>query len=239
MFNAPRIVVWMIGVIFGIHVIRQILPHGLNLELMAYFSFIPVKYTSGGNFSLFEQGIGFVSYMFLHGDFMHVGFNSLWLLVFATPLARRWRTRRLISFYLACGVLGALAHLLLVPSSSSHLIGASGGVSALMGAAVRFALFGESGVGGMMQSGHSQGLIMPLTDRRVLAFSGVWIAINLVFGLSAGLSGGALVAWDVHLVGYIAGLLLFPWFDGYGRGSSSGGGSGGNGKDRSHIRIVK
>lgn len=239
MFNAPPIVAWMIGIFFGIHIIRQILPHRFDIEVLINFSFIPIKYTGGGNVSLFEKAAGLVGHMFLHGDFVHVGFNSLWFLVFATPLARRWRPRRLIFFFLSCGVAGALFHLLLYPSSSSPLIGASGGVAALMGAAVRFAVFAPGGMSSIMQfSNTSRGPILPISDRRVLAFSGVWIAINLVFGIGASLGGGAIIAWDVHLMGYLAGMVLFPWFDGYRQGSAGDGGKP-NGKDRSNIRIVK
>ncbi len=51
-------------------------------------------------------------------------------------------------------------------------------------------------------------------NSRVLVFLGVWFGINLIFGLTggAGLAEGG-VAWDAHIGGFVAGLLLFRWFD--------------------------
>jgi membrane associated rhomboid family serine protease len=54
-----------------------------------------------------------------------------------------------------------------------------------------------------------------LRDTRVLAFLGVWFGLNLFFGLFAGGGGFASgpIAWEAHIGGFIAGLLLFPYFD--------------------------
>lgn len=50
-------------------------------------------------------------------------------------------------------------------------------------------------------------------DARVLTFLGVWFGVNLIFGLiGGGISEGA-VAWDAHIGGFLAGLLLFRFFD--------------------------
>jgi len=56
-----------------------------------------------------------------------------------------------------------------------------------------------------------------LRDPRVLAFLVVWFGINILFGLSSlpmpGVGANQVVAWEAHLGGFLAGLLLFSWFD--------------------------
>ena len=58
-------------------------------------------------------------------------------------------------------------------------------------------------------------LVHVLSDARVLIFLGVWFGINLMFGLgSLSFTGGDQpVAWQAHIGGFLAGLLLFSWFD--------------------------
>jgi membrane associated rhomboid family serine protease len=54
-----------------------------------------------------------------------------------------------------------------------------------------------------------------MRDRRVLTFLGVWFGLNLLFGLTSGQTGLAsgTIAWEAHIGGFVAGLLLFPLFD--------------------------
>jgi membrane associated rhomboid family serine protease len=239
-FNAPRSVVWLIGLLIAIHLVRALLPADWDREVLYYFAFFPAKYAAGSSIPWLEKLIAFVSHLFLHGDTMHVGFNSIWLLALGTPVARRLPTRRFLGLFLICGILGALVHLVLFPMSRSPMIGASGAIAAMMGAAVRFALFVPGGYAQGMRFGFPRGWILPLSDRRILAFTGVWMAINLFIGLSGGpfSSPDQSIAWDVHIAGYVAGLLLFPVFDRWKGGGN--GASGGPDNDRpSHLRRVK
>lgn len=215
MFNAPRSVVWLIGVIVGIHIIRYLIPESWDQEVMFYFAFFPAKYGGDTSISLIEKLVAFVSHLFLHGDITHVGMNAVWLLALGTPVARRLSTQKFFGLFLVCGVLGALIHLLLFPTSRVPMIGASGAIAALMGAAVRFALYAPGGYAHGLRYGVAKGPILALSDRRVLTFSAIWVALNMILGLSGGplSSPGQTIAWDVHIAGYFAGLLLFPLFD--------------------------
>jgi membrane associated rhomboid family serine protease len=58
-------------------------------------------------------------------------------------------------------------------------------------------------------------LSVVMRDRRVLTFLGVWFGLNLLFGLTSGQTGLAsgTIAWEAHIGGFVAGLLLFPLFD--------------------------
>jgi membrane associated rhomboid family serine protease len=101
------------------------------------------------------------------------------------------------------------------------VIGASAAISGTMAAAMRFA-FQRGGPLNFWRDGDSVAYRVPaiplsgvLRDPRVLAFLAVWFGINIVFGLSPLpiVGGNQVVAWQAHIGGFLAGLLLFSWFD--------------------------
>lgn len=238
MINAPSVVKIMMAVMVIMHVARYLLPRGVEAQFIYQMSFIPARYSGNDllNASLLEKIFPFFTYMFLHADFLHLTMNTLWLLVFGTPVARRIGTRSFLALFFLTGILGALMHLVLFSNSAIPMIGASGSISALMGAAARFALFPPFGSGMAFSMMGTPGPLTPLTDRRLLAFTGVWLAINLIFGLGGAMTGpGQMVAWDVHLAGFFAGLLFFPYFD---RAEPKGPG-GQKKKHPSYIREIK
>ena len=154
----------------------------------------------------------FVTYGFLHADLSHIGLNSLWLLAFGSPVARRFGSWRFAAFFAVTAAAGALAHWAAYPAGFAPVIGASASVSGAMAAASRF----------MFQPRRPDDLQRPvlplarlLADRRVVLFLGIWIVVNLVTGLAAvplGLSESG-IAWVAHIGGFLAGLLLFGLFD--------------------------
>ena len=101
------------------------------------------------------------------------------------------------------------------------MIGASAAISGTMAAAMRFA-FQRGGPIGMLGRADESAYRVPaislrgmLSDARVLLFLGVWFGINLIFGIgSLPITGSEQpVAWQAHIGGFIAGMLLFSWFD--------------------------
>jgi membrane associated rhomboid family serine protease len=116
---------------------------------------------------------------------------------------------------------GALAHLITHEHAVAPMIGASASVSGTMAAAIRFAFVRGSFLS--FNRGDAQAAAqvpaLPLTralrDRRVLGFLVVWFGINIIFGVASiaiGTDGGS-VAWQAHIGGFLAGLLLFSLFD--------------------------
>ena len=100
-------------------------------------------------------------------------------------------------FYLACGALANLAYAAVHPGEEALLVGASGAVSGLMGAASRL-IAGRGRVG-------------PILSRPVLGMGGAWLAINLLIalvGFAPG-AGDAAIAWEAHVAGFVVGVLLF------------------------------
>jgi membrane associated rhomboid family serine protease len=144
--------------------------------------------------------------MFLHGSWTHIGVNSVWLLAFGPVAARRFGWMLFLVFFLVCGVAGAAVHLVLNWADPNPLIGASAGISGLMAAAFRMLSF-EPRVTPVP--------LEPILSRRILLWTAIWVGVNFVagkMGIGAG-GGGDAVAWQAHLGGYAAGLLLAGMFD--------------------------
>jgi membrane associated rhomboid family serine protease len=207
--RAPAIVTAFIGLFFAVHVATLFLSDEQYDYLIAHFALVPVQFAV-----TFEAGglaamVPIVSYAFLHGDFVHLIFNSLWFLVFATAVARRAGRGRFLLLLLVTTVGAALTHLLFHWGSPVPVVGASGAVSGLMGAAFRFIFIDP----------HTTPVWPParlsLLSRPVLLASAVWIVLNIVLGVTGFTPEGfgRAIAWEAHIGGFLTGLLLFPLFD--------------------------
>jgi membrane associated rhomboid family serine protease len=196
-----------------------LLSRGADLEVLLLFAFIPARYE--GSFVPLPGGLAadiwtFFTYALIHADLTHLGFNAIWLLAFGTPLARRFGAFRFLLFCVVTAAAGALAHLLTHSAQVQPMVGASAIISGAMAAAMRFAF--QPG-GGMHWRGnmHLPAVPLPvaLRDPRVLVFLAVWFGLNLLFGLGSVplLGNDQPVAWQAHVGGFLAGLLLFGFFD--------------------------
>ena len=163
-----------------------------------------------------------LTYALLHADWTHLLLNSVWLLAFGSAVAWRFGTGRFFGFFVVTALAGAAAHWLAHPVGLAPVIGASASVSGAMAAAARFAF--QPG-GPMRRGGRERGpelyqlpalpLSRVFTDRQALPFVLAWFVINLVTGIGAvplGLSESG-IAWEAHIGGFLAGLVLFDWFD--------------------------
>jgi membrane associated rhomboid family serine protease len=156
-----------------------------------------------------------VTYALLHASWEHVAVNSLWMLAFGSPVMQRLGILRFFAFFAVTAALAAIFHAVFNPADVSVLVGASGAVSGLTAAALRFTI-GPHGFGAGPQASHRPAapLSTALRDRRVLIFIAVWFGINLLAGLGVPLGGAdARIAWEAHVGGFLAGLLLFSAFD--------------------------
>jgi membrane associated rhomboid family serine protease len=146
--------------------------------------------------------IPLVAAIFLHGGWAHVLLNSAFILAFGAPVSRRMGTgpagaTAYFGFFLVCGVLGNLAFCLVHPNGDEVAVGASGAGSALMAAASRLLTPGPR--------------LAPFLSRPVVTMAVAFVVANLIIafvGWAPG-AGDAKIAWQVHLGGYAAGLLLF------------------------------
>ena len=228
LFNIPSVVIAVLALLALIHAVRTLLlTDDQNIEFLLSFAFIPARYDTsivlGGEL---PGGFGaelwsFVSYSLIHADWTHVGVNAVWLLPFGSAVARRFGAPRFVAFYAVTAAAGAALHLATHAGEQFPMIGASAAVSGTMAAAMRFA-FQRSGPLGLLRTDDEQAYRVPaipltrvLSDARVLIFLAVWFGINILFGLgSLSITGSDQpVAWQAHIGGFLAGLLLFSWFD--------------------------
>jgi len=160
----------------------------------------------------------------IHGSWVHFGVNAIWLLPFGSAVARRFGPWRFMAFFAVTAAAGALAHLIAYVGQNAPVVGASAAISGTMAGAMRFA-FQPGGPLNFMRTGEDADYRVPaiplagvLRDPRVVIFLVVWFGINLLFGatslpIGGGLGAGEVVAWQAHIGGFVAGLILFSWFD--------------------------
>jgi membrane associated rhomboid family serine protease len=225
-FNLPPVVSALVALMLAIQAGQTLfLSSDAQLQVLLNFAFIPVRETQpelfDGMVALGASGARvwtFLTYAFLHGGWAHVGINCVWLAAFGSPVVRRFGARRFLLYAAIGAIAGAAIHLAIYPHSQVPVVGASAAISALMAGAARFVFQAEGPMWSL--SGFdayrrpAAPLIAIVRDGRVMAFLGVWFAVNIIFGVTggAGLAEGA-VAWDAHIGGFLAGLLLFRLFD--------------------------
>jgi membrane associated rhomboid family serine protease len=224
----PGALIAYVALLAVIHAVRMLLPADVDNIVVYMFGFIPKRYDSTLLAVTFPGGAGakvwsFVTYSLLHANLAHIGFNVLWLLPFGSALARRFGAIRFFLFIAVTAAAGALAHLLTHEHAVVPMIGASASVSGAMAAAIRFAFVHGSFLSFSRGDADADAaarvpalsLLRSFRNPRVLGFLGVWFGINIIFGIgSIGIgTEGMDVAWQAHIGGFFAGLLLFSLFD--------------------------
>ncbi|MDC7785922.1 rhomboid family intramembrane serine protease [Rhodoplanes sp. TEM] len=226
--NLPTVIAGLIAAFGLVHAFRElVLTPSQDVDFLLLFAFIPARYAPLPGIDIALPGglaadiWTFVSYAFLHGDLTHLGVNVLWLLPFGSAVARRFGTARFVAFFAATAAAGALLHLATHAGELLPMIGASAAISGFMAAAMRF-VFQVGGPLGVFRNTDHTAYLVPaaplaatLKDPRILGFLIVWFGLNILFGLgSVGMLGvDQPVAWQAHIGGFVAGLLLFPVFD--------------------------
>lgn len=142
--------------------------------------------------------------MFLHGGFLHLGGNMLFLWVFGNNIEDRLGKLRYVVFYLATGIAGSLAHIALNPGSQIPTIGASGAISGLLGAYI--VLFPHARIHSVVPIP----ILFFLIGRiRLPAYVvlGIWFVSQFFIGGGQQPEGGG-VAWVAHVGGFVAGMVM-------------------------------
>jgi membrane associated rhomboid family serine protease len=142
---------------------------------------------------------GLLTSVLVHGGWVHVLMNAVAALTFGAPVARLFRggvgVGAFLTLYVASGVVATLGYGLVHYGSGDLLVGASGAVFGLIGAATRL-------LGG-------RGTVLPLTDRSVIGAAVAWMGVNAAVGLIGFAPGvaGATIAWEAHAFGFLFGIL--------------------------------
>jgi membrane associated rhomboid family serine protease len=196
MFNAPWPALVLVAAIVGGYAIQSRIS---DAQLTPYV-FSPAALAQGAWWTPLTA-------VFLHGNWTHALTNAALVLAFGTPVARLFGTglRGVVcyfAFFLVCGVLAALGFAALHWGADAGMVGASGAASGLVAAAARL----------VAGRGRLGGIFAPF----VLTMGAAWLLVNLMVAgvMMAGASGlipgtgGAGVAWEAHLAGFVAGALL-------------------------------
>lgn len=164
---------------------------------------IPSEYANGADAPPIHPGpfwITTVTSMFMHGGWMHIFGNMLFLWVFGDNVEEAIGHSKFLLFYLVCGVLAALAQVAIDPTSNVPSLGASGAISGILGAYIT--MFPKQRVRVLI--GRS------ITHMPAIVVIGLWAALQFVNGLGqlaqTEETGG--VAYAAHVGGFVAGLAL-------------------------------
>ena len=205
-FNAPAPVLGFAALLLILHGGFGLLDQAGQRDLIWQFALISerlgallpeLQYPDG-----LSAALTFVSHAFLHGDWMHVGFNAAWIVAMGVPVWRAfgggWRSGLGFGLvFAASAVAGGLAFVWF-SAPQSWAIGASGGASGLMAAALAVSVRHPEGP---IRNRLRGGLVLP-----DLAF----VALNVGVGLFGTGLFGSDIAWQAHIGGYLAGAILFP-----------------------------
>lgn len=139
--------------------------------------------------------------MFMHGGFLHLGGNMLYLWIFGNNIEDELGHVGFVVFYVLCGVVAAYAHALSSPNSLVPMIGASGAIAGVLGAYLW--LYPRAQVHTLL----FLGFFVQVIKLPALIVIGFWAIIQAINSISAlgGSSGGG-VAWFAHLGGFAFGL---------------------------------
>lgn len=148
--------------------------------------------------------LGLFSSMFLHGGWLHILGNMLYLWIFGNNVEDRLGRLPFLAFYVAGGLAAGLTQVWIDPTSSVPLVGASGAIAATLGAYV--ALF----PGARVLSLVFLGFFYQLLEIPALIVLGFWFVLQLIDGVASlgGETAGGGVAFFAHIGGFVVGLLI-------------------------------
>ena len=180
-------------------------------EVAVYsFGFIPARFFTGAELppelEILSPSMTILSSMFMHGGWLHLGSNMLYLWIFGDNIEDSMGHVRFLIFYLLCGVAAALAQGFVDPASEIPMIGASGAISGVLGgyillhpgATVRVLIF--------------LGIFATVAHVPALIVLGLWFLLQLLSGfMTPTTEGGGVAVW-AHVGGFVAGFLLISFF---------------------------
>jgi len=160
------------------------------------WAFVPSRFLANP----IGDSITILTSMFMHGGWVHLGGNMLYLWIFGDNVEDRYGHAKFTIFYLLCGIAATLAQLAFSIGSSIPNLGASGAIAGVLGAYIL--MFPKGRVNVLMGRG-----VIPMPALIVIGF---WIVLQLFSGIGSIAetteTGG--VAYMAHIGGFIAGIVL-------------------------------
>ena len=176
---------------FLIHLaVTFLLNDAQRLVLFMNYGFVPAYY-SGGVPWVWSAFIAPFTTAFLHGGWMHLLTNCVMMMAMGVFFERHFGSRITLIFFIVSLMCGNLTYFILSPAATNPVVGASGAISGLFGAAIL--VMNLSGMSG------------PTAQKRgPLPFIVIWIAIMIGVGMIS-----SDTAWQSHLGGFLGGIGLF------------------------------
>jgi membrane associated rhomboid family serine protease len=217
--NPTRITPWVTWALLAANILlflREITggmmvgPDGLQGAL-AGWTLVPIEVTQGidvssNGASLQPFWLTIFTSMFLHGGWMHLIGNMLFLLIFGNNIEDALGHGRYLFFYLVCGVVAAAAQIAAGPSSLVPVLGASGAIAGVLGGYL--VLFPHARVNTLV----FLGFLITTVRLPAWVLLGGWIVLqffNQATGaLAEGRQEGGGVAYLAHIGGFLAGMVL-------------------------------
>ncbi|RJO72435.1 MAG: rhomboid family intramembrane serine protease [Myxococcales bacterium] len=196
----------------------QLLSPDGGEAIVNHYGMIPARSLAffGGYAGLEEAFLPFLTYNFLHGGFLHIGGNMLYLWIFGDNVEDYFGHTGYLLFYLLAGIGAGLAHAVLNLGSEMPLVGASGAIAGVMGA--YFILYPRARILTLVPIF----IFIQFMEIPAVLFLGFWILLQFLSGAGGGESGG--VAWWAHIGGFFIGIVLLIAFRKTRKGPGKGSG---------------
>jgi membrane associated rhomboid family serine protease len=184
----------------------ELLPGSADEALVSTFALVPARlFSTGRTEHVLPVWATIITSMFLHGGFIHVAGNMLYLWIFGNNVEDAMGRMRFLLFYLLCGVIAAYTHAFAHADSQVPMIGASGAVSGILGAYLL--LYPRARVLTLMLFG----FYVRTFEVPAMFVLGFWFLLQFLNALL--MSGGGMgVAWYAHVGGFVAGIILIGLF---------------------------
>jgi len=179
--------------------------NGVN-EYLHLYGLIPAKYSNQYYFynaGLIEKSIPFFTFMFLHGGFWHILANLWSLYIFGDNIEDYLGHKKYLLFYLLCGIISGITHIIFNLDSTIPVIGASGAIAGIMGAYL--ILYPRAKILTLFP------IIFIPFQAPAYIFFGIWFAYQFI---NATFSRGVVssIAWWAHIGGFLAGIFILKAF---------------------------
>ena len=195
----PLLVITIIAVCIIVWFWQSGLSYQDNNTVIVNFGLTPKVFLSGPLLSFFTL---FTS-MFMHGGFMHLAGNMLYLWIFGDNIEGALGHFRFVIFYFLCGTAAAFTQILSAPDSTIPMIGASGAVSGVLGAYLIFYPRAR------IRTFVFLGIFITFLRLPAVLLLGFWILGQVISAVVSN-PGSPGVAWFAHLGGFFMGMLLAP-----------------------------
>jgi membrane associated rhomboid family serine protease len=205
--TVPIVNYGIIGLNILIYIVQYFIVND-PLQFDLYYGLVPARFsnpTMAAYFSFGHQVFSFVSYMFLHGGFLHLIGNLWFLYIFGDNVEDNLGPVKYLFFYLLCGITAGFFHMIFNFSSPLPVIGASGAIAGVMGA--YFILYPSARILTLFPI-----FIIPFFfEIPAFVFLGLWFMLQF-FNAALTPSYVSGVAWWAHVGGFVVGIFLLKIF---------------------------